>query len=424
MARRLFGVCAAIAFAVVGVSLWADSNPVKIGVLYELSGPLAAAGTKTCHGVELAADVVNNVYPGLPLTIAQWEGIPSLGNAKIELVIKDTRADPSLAADLAKQLILDEKVVALIGCRLSSVTKTASAVAERYGVPFVCAAATSRALTERGYKWFWRTSPNDYTLTQDLFALLKGLTEGKVRGVPPIPKEEIDEVAVAAENTEWGSACFEHILELAAKEGYNVVQALKYPHTAPDLTSEIQKLLAPNPEVMLFVPYLSDAILIVETLNTFKAHPKLIWGQDSGFMFSAFYDAVGNLSNGILTRTIFTPGFAKTKSVAQAVNALFKERYGEDFGGASARAFTGMQALAMAINAAGSTKPEALKEALNALYVPPEELVVPFDGIRFNEKGQNILARGLIAQWQNGQLEIIYPFEFATADMIYPFPGY
>ena len=53
---------------------------------------------------------------------------------------------------------------------------------------------------------------------------------------------------------------------------------------------------------------------------------------------------------------------------------------------------------------------------------------MPWDGIKVDATGQNIKGRGLIGQyqWKEGkaELEIIYPFDLATANMIYPFPGW
>jgi len=256
-----------------------ENDPIKIGVLYELSGPLAEAGGKTAEGVKLVAEIVNNSYPDLGITIGGWEGIPNLGNRKIELIVMDTRANPSHAGDLTKKLINDDKVVAIIGCRLSSVTKLASAVAEKNGIPMICGSATSPLLTDRGFKWFWRTTPHDGTFIEDAFKFYEGLIEGKVRGVGPVPKEDIDDMVVACENTEWGAACKDVIDKVATKYEFNVHESILYPHETPDLSSEAQRLLGKNPETIMLVPYLSDAILWVKTLKSFRASPKIIWGQ-------------------------------------------------------------------------------------------------------------------------------------------------
>jgi len=104
---------------------------VKIGVIYPLTGGAAAAGRELRAGAELAAKIVNNVMPSIDMTMARNAGIKSLGGAKIKLIFKDHQGNPTLGADLAKKLILDDKVDGILGCYHSSVTKTVSAVCEQ-----------------------------------------------------------------------------------------------------------------------------------------------------------------------------------------------------------------------------------------------------------------------------------------------------
>lgn len=407
--------------------------PIKIGVLYPLTGGAAAAGRELRAGAELAAQIANNVMPNIDMDMAKNSGIKSLGGAKIELIIKDHAGNPTLGADLAKKLILDDKVVGILGCYHSSVTKAVSAVCEQYGVPMINGSSTSPALTQRGFKWFWRTTPDDNLFTKDLFDLLKGLTEGKVRGVPAVPKKQIMTLASACENTEWGSHVSDLIRGFAKDYGFRVRKSLLYSANAIDLSSEVRSLKAARPDVMLFASYTSDAILMVKTLKAQMAHPKIIWGQDAGFQKPEFVNTLGDDVVGILTRTVFLPQVIKLKKVAAEVNALYKAKTGYDLGGASARAFTGLQAWVYILEKAGSTTPAAIQKAANNIYIPGNQLVVPWKGIKFshakNELGQNLLGSGLIGQYQKGKdgkigLEIVYPFDLSSANMIYPFPGY
>jgi len=403
----------------------AKAKEIKIGVIYPLSGAFAAAGRDLRNGAELALDVLNNRYAELGISIAKWEGIPSLKGAKIKLIFADHRGEPGRGADLAKRLIMDEKVVGLMGCYHSSVTKTVSAVAERYGVPMINGSSTSPVLTKRGFKWFWRTTPHDETFTKDLFEFLKGLTEGKVRGVKAVPKEEIKRIAYACENTEWGSSVAKVIEQMAKEYGFDVVKGILYSAKSPDLTTESQALVAAKPDCMLFASYISDAILFVRTLKSMKASPKVVWGQDAGFEIPDFRATLGKDVHGILTRTVFIPKVVKVKKAAGKINALFKKRYGTDLTGASGRAFVALQTWAHVLNAAGSTDPKAIQKAANELFIPAEELIMPWGGVKFDKTGQNVLGTGLIGQYQakggKVELEIVYPFDLATADMVYPF---
>jgi len=399
--RNKWSIVGILALAVMVMSLTtpyakaALAKEIKIGFILPLSGALAPTGKALREGAELAADIINNKYPDLKISIAQWEGIPNLGGAKIKLVFADSRGEPAWGADQAKRLIRDEKVIGVSGCYQSSVTKTASVEAERAGIPFINPDSTSPALSKRGFKWFWRVTPHETWFTADLFNFLDGLVEGKAPGVKPIPKEKIKKLAVAAENTEWGAAALKTIEDFAAQRGYDIVEAFKYPHKAADLTSEARRLMASGADVYLFAPYLADAILI-------------------------------------LTRDLFSPQLADVIPVSGQINKIYRQRAGYDFHGSSARNFVGIQVWAHVLNEAKSTDPKAIAEALNKLHIPSKELIMPWKGVKFGspfpgDTQQNELGSGVINQLQGfpgGKLQVIYPFEFATADLMYPFPGW
>jgi branched-chain amino acid transport system substrate-binding protein len=433
MPRKTFviGVLLVTALCLTGFACAAEE--IKIGVLYPLTGGAAAEGKELRDGAELAAEIANNVKPGIDMTMAKNGGIKSLNGAKIKLIIVDHQGNPQLGADLAKKLIQDDKVVGLMGAYQSAVTKTVAAVAERFGVPMINESSTSPALTKEGLKWFWRTTPHDMTFTSDLFVFLQGLTQGKVRGVKAVDKKDLMPVVSGCEKTEWGANVDLAIREIGKNMGFEPTLSLLYAAKAPDLSSEVQSLLAPHPGTMLFAGYGADAILMVKTLKSMKANPKVIWGQNAGFESPEFVATLGDDVVGILTRTVFSPRVGEVKKVAAQVNALYKAKTGRDFSGASARAFTATQTWVYILEKAGSTKPQDIQKAANEIKIDGAELIVPWSGIKFatsgSDLGQNELGTGMIGQYQKGKdgkvsLEIVYPFELATADMIFPFKGW
>jgi branched-chain amino acid transport system substrate-binding protein len=410
-------------------TLFAAEKEVKIGVLYPLSGALATIGRDLQRAAEMTAELVNNKNPEVDMLMAKWGGIPNLGGAKVKLIFADHRGEPDRGADLAKRLIQDDKVVGLMGAYNSSVTKTVSAVAERYGAPMINDSSTSPDLTKRGFKWFWRTTPHDDFFNKDLFEFLKGLTEGKVKGVKAIPKDQIKNLAYACENSEWGASVAKSIEGFAKEYGFNIIKGILYDAKAPDLTSEVQTLMAAKPDCMLFASYLSDSILMIRTLKGMKASPHFFWGQDAGFEMADFPKTLGSDTNGILTRTVFIAKLARVKKLAGQVNELYKKKFGDDLTGATGRSVVGIQTWAYVLNKAGSTDPKAIQKACNEINIPGYELVMPWEGVKFDATGQNILGRGLIGQYQltkEGRidLEIVYPFDLASANMVYPFPGW
>jgi branched-chain amino acid transport system substrate-binding protein len=406
----------------------AQPPEVKIGAIYPLSGPAALEGKMSKDAVDLCADYVNNKWPDLPIPIGKWEGIPGLKGAKIKLIHADHRGEPDRGADLANKLIMDEKVVGICGCYHSSVTKTVSTVCEKHKIPMINPESTSPELTKRGYKWFFRCTPHDRIFLKDFFEFLELLKQGKVPGVGAVPKSEIGTIGACTENTEWGGATRDVIKEFAKEYGYEIVSDVSYPHESPDLSSEVRRLLAPKPKVLMFASYLSDAILLTKTMMEVKAKANVFWSQDVGFYQPKYMETFGEAIDGILNRTVFSKKLFAVKPVAANINEEFKKRAGVDFMGTSARAFTGMQAWAYLLNEAGSTDPEAIQKTANKIEIPGKDLIVPWKGIKFEdvagETNQNTWSSGLIVQYQKQEPEIIYPLDVATTKFIYPWPGW
>ena len=141
----------------------------------------------------------------------------------------------------------------------------------------------------------------------------------------------------------------------------------------------------------------------------------------------------GKRPSGCATQIIAGLFLIKIVYLSGQVNDLYKKKTGNDLGGASARAFTGLQTWVYILEKAGSTKPADIQKAANTIYIPGDQLVVPWAGIKFSttgdELGQNVLGSGLIGQYQKQAdgtvgLEIIYPFDVASADMIFPMPQF
>lgn len=389
---------------------------VLVGAIYPLSGSLAATGVDLRNGVELAVDIVNNEYD-LNLPMAESAGLPNLGGAKIRLVFGDHEGDPEKGAAEAERLITSENVVALVGSYNSAVTATASQAAEREGVPFLNPESTSPTLTERGFQWFFRTTPYDQLFAENFYQFLQ---EMQAEG------HDIGQVAILNENTLWGSDVATLENQYADEYGYEVVANVPYEANASDVTSEVQTLKAAGEDaVLLQSSYVSDAILYMQTYQQLDYAPRALLAMDAGFIASEFVGTLGDDANYILSREVWSLDLADTKPIVKAVNDLFMERYGTNMNGNSARAFTGMLTLADAINRAASTEPEAIQQALMETDIPADQLIMPWDGIKFDpETHQNVLGKGIIVQIQDGEYRTVWPFDLAAADIVWPFPAW
>src|SRR5262249_54428110 len=127
-------------------------DPVKIGILWPLTGNAAAAGQASKAAAEIAAEIVNNKHPELSnIPLAATAGLPNRGGDKPELVSVAHQGVRATAQQLATRLITQDKVHALIGAYQSSCSFTATAVAERYGIPFMVGESAALNITGRGF---------------------------------------------------------------------------------------------------------------------------------------------------------------------------------------------------------------------------------------------------------------------------------
>jgi len=82
-----------------------------------------------------------------------------------------------------------------------------------------------------------------------------------------------------------------------------------------------------------------------------------------------------------------------------------------------------MLVLADAINRAKSLDPEAIRQALLATNIPGEQTIMPWQGVKFDEKThQNIYAQGVNLQIIGGQYYTVWPFDLATREIVWPMP--
>ena len=231
--RGLAAGTAALTLAMAGSAL--AQQPVKIGVIYPLSGNSATAGNYSKMAIEVGADVVNNGNADLAkiIPLAKGGGLPGLKGAKIELIFADNQGTPAAGQNQALRLITEEKVAALIGAYQSGITVTASAIAERHGIPFLTAESVAANLTERGFKWFFRTTPVAIDFARAYSTFLK---DQKAAG------RKVGSIALVQENTEYGNSVAGVIASQLEKDGMPVTQKISYSANSSDVQPQVLQL--------------------------------------------------------------------------------------------------------------------------------------------------------------------------------------
>jgi len=420
MSRRKFLKYSGAGLAVLsGVDRLADlvlaQETIPIGVVYPLTGSLALTGASIKNAVDLAADIINTPTPNLELPLASGTGLPKLHGAKLKLIWADSKGDAATGRAETDRLIEREKVVAVLGSYQSAVTATASLSAEAKGIPFLNPESSSPNLTLRNFKWFFRTGPHDVTFTKLFFDMMGDL---KRRG------QKISRIAVLTEDTEFGATAWGVERAFAQRYKYEIVASELYTSPPASLDAELLRIRRVNPDVLFGQNYIVDAIMVIRTLKEMRWFPPAIVVHDAGWVTPDFLKTVGNDGNFILTRVSWALGMGKRKSLVASVNEIYKKRFGTDMDETNARSFTGLFALAAAINEAGSTRPEAIRGALQNLSIPGQQLIMPWEGVEFDFRGQNKFAAGLMAQILNREYKVVWPFPLAEADIVWPAPAW
>jgi branched-chain amino acid transport system substrate-binding protein len=412
MRNLLCGLIAALAFTLAGAARAADA--VKIGVIYPLTGNAASAGNSAKDAVDLGAEIVNGMHPELKGSgLAGADGLPNLGGAKLELINADHQGNPQVGQSQTLRLIQQEKVAAMLGAYHSSVALAATAVAERYGIPFLVSDSVALNITQRGFKWIFRTGPIAPDFAAAYTAFLTGLKPGG-RG--------IERIAIVNENTDYGTSVAASILEAARKTGITVAAQIPYNANSSDVSGQVLQLKDLKPDAVIFISYTADTILYFKTLKNLDYLPPMIIGDDAGFSDPTFIPAVGDLAQGAMNRSAFDVG--KAGSHSYKINALFKAKYGRDLDDTSARWMQGFLVLADAINRAGSTDAAKIQKALQETDLKPEALMIGYRGVKFDATGQNTLSATYLIQLQGKEYKSVWPSDRATAQLEWPMKGW
>ena len=414
--KRLWLLCAA---AIAAVATFGAGTPVnaaqsvKIGIMWPLTGNAAAAGQASKAAAEVAADIVNNAHPELgDLPLAKGAGLPNLGGAKLELTFVDHQGNPSLAQQLATRLITQDKVNVLMGAYQSSCSFTATAVAERYGVPFMVGESAAENITSRGFKWVFRGTPiaTDYARTYMRF-----FADMKKKG------KKIDSIAIVNENTDYGTSVAASIVAEAKKSNISVAIQIPYSASSTDVSAQVLQLKEKNPDVVIFISYTADSILYMKTMKNLNYQPPMVVGDDSGFSDPSFIPAIKDVAQGAMNRSAWVIG--KPGSVTYKINEMYKAKTGRDLDDTSARNMQSFFALADAINRAGSTDPEKVRVALTQTDLKPNQLMMGYQGVKFDKTGQNILAATYLIQLQGDKYVLVWPDKEAEAKLEWPMAG-
>jgi branched-chain amino acid transport system substrate-binding protein len=406
----VFTLACALVFASGTSVMAAGANEVKIGNILPLSGPSASVGIQNQWAIELATEKINKAG-----------GIKALGGAKLVNVFTDSKGDPNVGATAAEQLINTDKVVLISGAWNSAVTKPSTQVAERYGIPYVVPVSVNDAITERGFKYTFRLAAKDSWWARDQFRFLDDMKKAT--------KTELSTIAFVYENGDWGSGMKEQWTKLAAQFGYKIVLDEPYPSTTSDLTPVVMKIKAAKADVLLLTSNAADAILLTNTMATYKVKAKAIIGTGGGHADPSFRKTTGKNCENMFDVVEWETDLDRPQ--IPALNKEFKDLHKIDLAGESVDAFSSVYVIADALERAKSTDPVKLRDALAAtnLCVGKGKLgidILSYDCVTFDQTGQNKNAGIVLVQFRevNGVMErvTVWPVARKGVTPVFPMP--
>ncbi|MFR5601741.1 MAG: ABC transporter substrate-binding protein [Lachnospiraceae bacterium] len=382
-------------------------EPIRIGVLYALSGNNAAIGTNILRGIDFAVEDIN--------ASGGVKGRP------IEIVRGDTQGNEQVAQLEAERLITEDQVHAILGCHQSTLTEVVFEMCEQYQIPAMTAISTVDSISSHNYEYAFRLCPMNSLYLENMFMYLRDQAEKT--------GHEVKTIAVFADNSMIGQEAIRCARIYAPKYGMEVVSEIQYGQGAADLTAEIQELKAADADAVLAESYVSDAILLMDTMEALDYHPPIVIAKANGFADPSFIPATEGISEGLTSVVEWNPDLTK----GQEINGRFKEIFGVDMNGHSAESYTAVWTLKTAFEQAGTDEGEAVKNALASLDIQDAfpggpEIILPYNRIKFEDHefngiqyyNDNIYASVAIAQIQDGEYKTVWPFEYSKQEIAKP----
>jgi branched-chain amino acid transport system substrate-binding protein len=344
----------------------AQGEPIKIGIIQPLSGPVAASGNFVRMGAEIARDWAN-----------AKGGV--LGR-KIELIIEDNKSDPKEAASAAEKLIVRDKVPAIMGAWGSSMTLAAMPKIEEYGVPLLVETSSAASITKRGNPWVFRISPPSE---------MEALGMEKYMGALGIKKADF-----LAVNTDWGRGAVTAFGDMLKKHNAAPGTVEFMDQGAVDMNAQITKIKASGSDTLFITTGPEQMTLVLKQAQEQRLARRII-STGGGGIPDQIVKGAGPAAEGSYHILFFLPWFPDAMPDPKLARAFLDEwnKRGFPLEGPPEgfRGHDGIMTLVEAIRIAGKAEPKAIRDALWQVGITGVNGPIKFvkDGPAGKESGQS-----------------------------------
>lgn len=388
------------------LSSWpASAQPeVRIGVLLPLSGPDAIDGENQRRAHELATEEIN-----------AKGGIKSQGGARLRMIYGDTLGRAEVGVAETERLISRERVALLMGTWHSGVAVAATLIAERNRVPFVVPNALADSISERGLKYTFHTVSRTSQFANDSGAFVRAI--GEKTG------KRARRVGILHADTFFGREVARFWRRFLPEHGYDLAADVVYPSPATSQMESILRLRAAGPEVVFMLGSVADATMTVRQMRELNYWPALgVVTVGGGPTHPTFIQNVGALGEGLFAVNDWFPNIRRAG--AKETNDRFRQKFGTDMTGNANTTYAATWIVKDALERAGSTDGERLRQALADTDIRTGVPMFMYDRVKFDEAGRNVYAFNVVAQLRGGAFHVVHPVRVAASAAVWPVPGW
>jgi branched-chain amino acid transport system substrate-binding protein len=251
----------------------AQANALKIGVLLPRSGYMASTGQSAHRGAMIAPKVLSDY------------------GHRVELIHIDTESNVD-AARIAAQRAINEGVHCIVGNVDSGGTLAVAQVCEQRQVPLVVNVGAAPQITEQGFKFVARNFPHAGMLMEGGLRLIKNLLD--------VTKLDAKTAVFFYANDTFGQAQRGALDALFLRAGlpFQVTDHVAFDPRAQELSVEVTKIRASNPDIVMVVTRGNDAVKLIRDMVRQRFLPKAIISPGSSGMFEEeYYQTLGPLAD-------------------------------------------------------------------------------------------------------------------------------
>ena len=372
----------------------AFDGTVRLGAALSETGKYSVEGKDSRQGYDTWERWVNEEYGGIRI---------GDGRYRAEIIYYDDESDADTAGNLVQRLIDEDEVDFLLGPYSSGLTTGTSAIAEANNVIMVEGNGTSDTMFERGFQnlFLVATIASDYTLS----------------GVEALANQGAETAVIAHEDTSFPTAVAQGAQRHLEANGVTVLATETYPKDIQDVSAIMTKFRDLNPDIFVGGGHYNDAVLFVNSAKELGFEPDgmLITVGPSN---PKLIDELGTDVDGVLGPTQWEatmayegPYFGRAADYA----AYYEQLWGEPPVYQAASATAAALALHLAIEAAGTTETDAVRDALRTLSADTF-----YGPISFDDRGVNDSKPMGMVQVQHGEIHVVAPGSAARAQLQYP----